>query len=175
MFEKYISSGSTANEESKRNSKASWIADFQGSHGWLDKWKQQFNIKQMRVCGESGDVRGETIDSWKERLPEILEGYGAEDVWNMDEGRIFWKALPDHGFGRKGSQCKGGKKSKQCVTVALFVSAAGKKEKPIFIRRSKNPRCLRRFDKSLLPVNYFSQSKAWMTGEIMEAVLAKLN
>ena len=21
----------------------------------------------MRVCGESGDVRGETIDSWKER------------------------------------------------------------------------------------------------------------
>ena len=108
------------------------IVDFQGSRGWLDKWKQRFNIKQMKVCGESGDVQGETIDSWKERLPEIVEGYDVEDIWNMDETGIFWKALPDSGFGRKGSQCKGGKKSKQRVTVAFFVSAAGK-EKPIFI------------------------------------------
>ena len=27
----------------------------------------------MKVCGESSDVQGKTIDSWKERLPEILE------------------------------------------------------------------------------------------------------
>ena len=92
----------------------------------------------------------------------------------MDETGIFWKALADRGFGRKGSQCKGGK-SRQFVTVAFFASAAGKKEKPIFVWQLKNPRCLGRFDKSLIPVNYFSQSKAWMTGEIVEAVLAKLN
>ena len=41
--------------------------NFKGSRGWLDKWKARFNIKQVKVCGESGDVRGETIDSWKER------------------------------------------------------------------------------------------------------------
>ena len=93
----------------------------------------------------------------------------------MDETGVFWQALPDRGFGSKGRQCKGGKKSKQRVTIASFVSAAGKKEKPIFIWKSESPRCLRRFDKSLLPVHYFSQSKAWMTGEIMEAVLVKLN
>ena len=39
----------------------------------------------MRVCGESGDVRGETVDSWKKRLPEILPCYAKEDIWNMDE------------------------------------------------------------------------------------------
>lgn len=49
------------------------------------------------------------------------------------------------------------------------------KEKPIVIWKSENPRCLKRFDKSSLPVNYFSQKKAWMTGEIMEFVLTKLN
>ena len=162
-------------EKAKEIAERLGIVDFQGSRGWLDKWKQWFNIKQMKVGGESGDVQGETIDSWKERLPEIVEGYDIEDIWNMDETGIFWKALPDSGFGRKGSQCKGGKKSKQRVTVAFFASAAGKKEKPIFIWRYENPRCLRRFDKSLLPVSYFSQSKAWMTGEIMEAVLVKLN
>ena len=37
-------------------------SNFKGSRGWLDKWKARFNIKQVRVCGESGDVRGETID-----------------------------------------------------------------------------------------------------------------
>lgn len=29
-----------------------------GSRGWLDKWKQRFNIKQMKICRESGDVQG---------------------------------------------------------------------------------------------------------------------
>ena len=162
-------------EKAKEIAERLGISDFKGSRGWLDKWKLRYNIKQVKVCGESGDVRGETIDSWKERLPEILEGYAKEDIWNMDETGVFWQALPDRGFGNKGQQCKGGKKSKQRVTIAFFVSAAGKKEKPVFIWKSESPRCLRRFDKSLLPVNYFSQNKAWMTGEIMEAVLTKLN
>ena len=113
--------------------------NFKGSRGWLDKWKLRYNIKQVKVCGESSDVRGETIDSWKERLPEILHGYAKEDVWNMDETGVFWQALPDRGFGSKGRQCKGGKKSKQRVTIAFFVSAAGKKEKPIFIWKSDSP------------------------------------
>ncbi len=33
----------------------------------------------MKVCGESGDVSGETTDSWKERLPELVHGYSAEN------------------------------------------------------------------------------------------------
>lgn len=43
------------------------------------------------------------------------------------------------------------------------------------IWKSENPRCLRRFDKSLLPVTYFSQAKAWMTGDILDSILSKLN
>ena len=30
---------------------------------------------QLRVCGESGDVQGDTVKSWKEKLPEITSGY----------------------------------------------------------------------------------------------------
>ena len=29
-------------------------------------------------------VQGETVDSWKEKLPEIIHGYDKDDVWNMD-------------------------------------------------------------------------------------------
>ena len=148
---------------------------FKGSRGWLEKWKKRYNVKQVKVCGESSDVRGETVDSWKERLPEIIDGYEQNDIWNMDETGVFWQALPDRGFGQKGKQCFGGKKSKKRVTLAFFVTASGKKEKPVFIWKSETPRCLRKFDKSVLPVEYYSQKTAWMTGEIMDFVLTKLN
>ena len=39
-------------------------------------------------------------------------------------------------------ECKGGKRSKQQFTVAFFVTASGKKEKPIVIWKADNPRCL---------------------------------
>ena len=58
--------------------------DCKGSNGWLDKWKKRYNIKRLKVNGESGDVQGETVDSWKERLPEIIHGYDKDDVGNMD-------------------------------------------------------------------------------------------
>ena len=38
----------------------------------------------MRICGESGDVQGPTVDPWKERLPELIAGYARENIWNMD-------------------------------------------------------------------------------------------
>ncbi len=45
-------------------------SDFKGSVGWLEKWKKRLSIKYFKICGESGDVQGVTIDSWKEHLPE---------------------------------------------------------------------------------------------------------
>ena len=57
-----------------------------------------------------------TVDSWKERLPEIVSKYKKEDIWNMDESGVFWRALPEKGFGEKGKICRGGKKSKLRIT-----------------------------------------------------------
>ena len=68
------------------------------------------------------------------------------------------------------------KKSKHRFTVTFIVNAAGKSEsKPIVIWKSANPRCFKGIKKSDLPVEYFSQPKAWMTGDILEIVLCKLN
>ena len=88
--------------------------EFKGSRGWLEKWKKG---KNLRISGESGDVQGPTVDSWKERLPELLSGFASDDIWNIDETGLFWKALPDRGFGVKGSACKGGKKVKERFTA----------------------------------------------------------
>ena len=65
---------------------------------------------------------------------------------------------------RKGKNVEEGKEVSKRQLWHFFVTAAGTKDKPVVIWRSKNPRCLRRFDKSALPVDYYSQKKAWMTG-----------
>ena len=73
-------------------------------------------------------------------------------------------------------ECKGGKKRKHRFTVTFIVNAAGKSEsKSIVIWKSANLRCFKGIKKSDLPVEYFSQPKAWMTGDILEKVLCKLN
>lgn len=106
-------------EMTKQIAKVLGKDDFKGSNAWLEKWKKRYNIKQLQVSGESGDVQGPTVDSWKERLPELIAGYARNDIWKVDETGLFWKALPDCGFGVKGKECKGGKKIKQRFTVAF--------------------------------------------------------
>ena len=70
---------------------------------------------------------------------------------------------------------QGRKKSKQRITVAFIVNAAGGKETPIVIWKSERPRCFKGIDKNSLPVTYFGQNNAWMTAEIFDTVLTKLN
>ena len=114
----------------------------------------------MTVSGESGEVREETVKSWKERLPPILVGYSPEDILKMAKTGKFYRALPNKSLSEAAKQCRGGKQSKERVTCAFFVNAAGGKEKPIVIGKSANPRCFRGIrDRSTLPCTYFNQKK----------------
>ena len=58
-------------------------------------------LRGLKISGESDEVSGETVSSWKERLPEIVGNYSNEDIWNLDESGVFWQALPDSGFSQK--------------------------------------------------------------------------
>ena len=60
------------------------------SSGWLDRWRKRYNIRLIKVGGELGDVSGATVDSWKTRLPDILQGYSAEDIRNPNETGCIW-------------------------------------------------------------------------------------
>ena len=145
--------------------------NFVASNGWLDRWKKRYNIKGKVVSGESAGVSEETVVSWKERLPEILEGFQPKDIWNLDETGCFWRALPNKGLCQQSKACKGGKKAKERITVVLICNALGEKERAIVIWRAEKPRCFHSVKKEELPVDYFCQKKAWMTGEILDTVL----
>ena len=113
-----------------------------------------------------------------ERIVELTEGYKLEDIWNMDETGCFFKALPEKGLVEKGKKAKGGKKSKQRLTVAFFLNAAGQKiDQPDVIWKSKLPECFKKSKDPSRPfdANYYSNPKSWMTSEVMEAVLTRLN
>ena len=96
----------------------------------------------------------------------------------MYESDCFFKAFPTKGLAQKEKKSKGGKESKQRITVAFFVSADGKKVgKPIVSWQSKTLRCFRLANASdkLSEVMYFADSKSWMQVENMEKVLETLN
>ena len=129
-------------EKARQIAEKPGVDHFKGSNGWLDRWKKRYDIHKMKANGESGDVSGETT-TWKERIPELLIGYTAGNILNLDETGCFWCALPEHSFRKKVSQCEGGKKAKQRFTIALVANAAGGKESVIVIWKAEKPRCLK--------------------------------
>ena len=142
--------------------------EFKASNGWLDRFKNRNGIKARFISGEAGDVSKTTVDSWKERLPDILQGWEPENIWNMDETGQFFRALPNKSRAGSSRNYTGGKKSKE--------NAKGGKEKPIVVGKSANPRCLKGIaDRSTLPCQYFNRRKAWMKGGILEKILSNLN
>ena len=79
-----------------------------------------------------------------ERIKELCKGYDHKDILNMDERGCFFKDLATKCLAQKGKKSKGGKMSKQRITVAFFVSANEEKVgKLIVIWHSKTPRCFR--------------------------------
>ena len=86
--------------------------EFKASNVWLEKWKNQHNIAQKNVAGEEDDVSEITVSSWTERVKELTLNYAPQDVWNMDESKAFWKAMPERSLTEKRKRFRGGKQVK---------------------------------------------------------------
>ena len=99
--------------------------------------------------------------------PDIHFRSAASDIYNYDETRLYFQALP------KGTMCfqteklSGGKKEKQYLTVLLMANMDGSdKRKPLVIGKSVKSRCFRGV--ASLPITYKSNKNAWMTAAFFQ-------
>ena len=106
------------------------------------------------------------MKEFQEKLPDLVRGYKASDIFNMDESGLFYRALPKKTLKSAGDKCSGGKQSKERLTASFCVSMEGEFEQTVMIGKSENPRCFKNLDKTKLGVTWYAQRKAWMTGDL---------
>lgn len=141
---------------------------FRASTGWVYRFKQRYGITRGSVC--SNKVDEATAEQWKNNdLPIIIKNYNLQDIYKADETVLFYNFLPS-----RSSMEDGGKWSKDRLTVLLTSNADGSdKLRPLVIGRLEKPRCFKGVKS--FPTEYAANKKAWMTGELFNMQLEKLN
>lgn len=151
------------------------IENFKASEGWLEKFRLRHNIAFKCISGEAASVDKEDVTNFAAKVPLIIRGYDAKNIYNADETGLFFRALPNKTLALKKEKCQGGKMSKDRLTVLHCVSMAGEKEKLLVIGKSARPRAFRKLGVNALPVNWQSNKKAWMTCDIMKEWLLQFD
>ena len=166
-------SGPILQEKAKYVSHILNIPNFKASNGWLESFRRRHNISFRTLSGESAGMDFQIVQNWKNNLCNILHGYQLTDIWNLDETGLFWRGIPTKSLVVKGDQCKGGKLSKERLTICLLVSSIGEKFKPLVIGRSHMSRA---FNK-VLPsgVIWKSNQKSWMSGALFHGYILQFN
>lgn len=103
------------------------VEGFKASNGWFHRFKNRNAISWRPIVGESDGVNLEVTDNWLEVfLAPLLAEYDDEDVFNLDEFALFWKALPNKTMCLKGEKCCDGKFSKERLSVLAGANMSGK-------------------------------------------------
>ena len=127
----------------------------------------------MYLHGESGDADADGVAQAISQLPILLSNYEPEDVYNMDEIGLYFRAHPNKTLAQ--GRVKGRTLKNEIVTITLATNSNGTdKLKLLVIYTSKQPRCFGRWQ----PYEYLrwhSNKIAWMKGDIFEAWILQLN
>ncbi len=62
------------------------------SNGWLTRYKERVGLKELKRHGEAASVGIETAEQERQRIRELIKGYGVElqDIFNTDETGLFY-------------------------------------------------------------------------------------
>ncbi|XP_076377045.1 jerky protein homolog-like [Megalopta genalis] len=137
---------------------------FKVSSGWLAKFKKRHGIRLVKMYEEKSNADQEGADAFVNNFKKIIEeeNVNLENVYNMAESGLVWKALPTKTLAEEEEKnLTGHKTKKDRITIGLCANALGThKITPIVIYKYKNPRALKH--EVSLPVIFKSQTNAWM-------------
>ncbi|XP_072477369.1 tigger transposable element-derived protein 4 [Notamacropus eugenii] len=150
-------------------------SDFKCSNGWLDRFKSRYGLvfRSQPIEGTTASVDAAT--AWTQNvLLYYLNDYHPKDIFNIKETGLLYRMLPTNTFAFKGEACSIGKLSKERITLVVGANMDGSEKLPLLIiGKNKNPHCFKNVKS--LPVDYKANRMAWMTSEIFELWMQKLD
>nr|XP_031825294.1 jerky protein homolog-like isoform X2 [Nomia melanderi] len=136
--------------------------EFKASRGWLWTFKNRHRIRS-HFHRKKADPNAAVAQAFADRFVRQIEEEGIEyeNIYNMNETGLVWKALPLKTKVQWDDRTvKLGKPNKDRVTVGFCSNATGShKHAPLFIHRYETPRSLKHA-KRKLPVIYKFQEHA---------------
>ena len=150
------------------------IKEFHASDGWLDRWKNRYNVSFKTVSGEGNSCTAEMIAPWKETtLPTILSKYKLDEIYNADEFGLFFRMQPNKSLNLRSDACVGGKPSKIRLTGMAAGNAMSDKLPMFVIGKSKSPLCFKGVKH--LPYRYRNQNKSWIDSVLFEEWIREID
>ncbi|KAL4493006.1 hypothetical protein ABPG72_020785 [Tetrahymena utriculariae] len=149
--------------------------EFQASNGWLECFKKRHDIVCKVINGESLSADLVSATNFKEQIKEKCKNYHSSDIFNVDETSLFFRAMPNKTLIQKYKEAKGGKYSKERLTILFGASILGEKLQPLVIGKSQKPRCFKNIKIQDLPVKWKANQNSWMTSSLFEEWLKEQN
>ena len=110
---------------------------FRASNGRLQRFCNRHMIGFKQSLGKGASIITATADELKYRLPTIVNEYNDDDVYNVDETVLSFKAIPARPLVLRKEDCKGGKHPGERYTVLLCSNwSRSNKPKPLAIGKT---------------------------------------
>ncbi|NXT18680.1 TIGD4 protein, partial [Syrrhaptes paradoxus] len=150
-------------------------SDFKCSNGWLDRFKSRYGLVFRAQPVEAAAAT--TVDAptfWYQNVLPYVNDYEPKNVFCIQETGLLYQMLPHNTFAFKGETFSVAKLSKERITIVVGTNMDGSEKLPLLvIGENKSQHCFK--DMKLLPVDYEANDMAWMTSEVFERWMHKLD
>ncbi|CAL1266472.1 unnamed protein product [Larinioides sclopetarius] len=166
-------SGIMLREKAMDLAKLMGVDEFKGSSGWLEKFKARYRIALKSLNGEIKDITEDYQTGEEETSSEILKNYNADNIFSIDESILFYKCLQNETELEAESPSED-KHDKDKLTIVVGANVSGTEKLPLVVI-GKTKIQLSSEDKKSLPVEYYTNKMAWMTCDLFEHYIRKLD